>query len=164
MGRERWKREREVAAREKSNEPNRSGEGGRAWGRGGARGPDRAGLGWARLGWDGLDHNADRNPRHARPLNGLQSRVENENRTRRTYDIRQRNVRRHDATTMTLRFCSYMTWTPVTILVLNLGRRSETGRENRVTPEFGERKEEKILPPNSGVTNLSPLKESRPRD
>jgi hypothetical protein len=34
-----------------------------------------------------------------------------------------------------------MTHTPVTILVLNLGRRSETGREKRVTPEFGERKE-----------------------
>jgi hypothetical protein len=48
---------------------------------------------------------------------------------------------------MTLRFCSYMTRTPVTILVLNLGRRSETGREKRVTLEFGERKEEKILPP-----------------
>jgi hypothetical protein len=31
-----------------------------------------------------------------------------------------------------------------------LGRKSETGREKRVTPEFGERKEEKILPPNSG--------------
>jgi hypothetical protein len=43
-----------------------------------------------------------------------------------------------------------MTQTPVTLLVLNLGRRSETGREKRVTPEFGERKEEKILPPNSG--------------
>jgi hypothetical protein len=27
---------------------------------------------------------------------------------------------------------------------------SETRREKRVTPEFGERKEEKILPPNSG--------------
>jgi hypothetical protein len=33
---------------------------------------------------------------------------------------------------------------------LKLGRKSETGREKRVTPEFGERKEEKILPPNSG--------------
>jgi hypothetical protein len=54
MGRERWKREREVAAREKSNEPNRAGEGGRAWGRGGApgaRGSDRVGLGWAGLDW-----------------------------------------------------------------------------------------------------------------
>jgi hypothetical protein len=79
-------------------------------------------------------------------------RVENRNRTRRTYDIRQRNVRRHDATPMTLRFCSYMTQTPVTILVLNLGRRSETGREKRVTLEFGERKEEKILPQIQGVT------------
>jgi hypothetical protein len=33
---------------------------------------------------------------------------------------------------------------------LKLGIKSETGREKRVTPEFGERKEEKILPPNSG--------------
>jgi hypothetical protein len=33
---------------------------------------------------------------------------------------------------------------------------SEEKREKeRVTPEFGERKEEKILPPNSGA-NLSP--------
>jgi hypothetical protein len=57
-----------------------------------------------------------------------------------------------------------MTRTPVTILVLNLGRRSETGREKRVTPEFGERKEEKFFPQIQGVTNLSPLKDSRPRD
>jgi hypothetical protein len=112
----------------------------------GARGA-RAGPGRAGLGWAGLDHYADRNPRQARPLNGLQSRVENRNRTRRTYVIRQRNVRRHDATPMTLRFCSYITRTPVTILVLNLGRRSETGREKRVTPEFGERKEEKNSTP-----------------
>jgi hypothetical protein len=35
---------------------------------------------------------------------------------------------------------------------LKLGRRSETGREKRVTPEFGERKEEKILPQIQGVT------------
>jgi hypothetical protein len=47
-----------------------------------------------------------------------------------------------------------MTRTPVTILVLNLGRRSETGREKRVTPEFGERKEEKIIPQIQGVTLL----------
>jgi hypothetical protein len=39
---------------------------------------------------------------------------------------------------------------------LKLGRRSETGREKRVTPEFGERKEEKILPPNSGRYSFSP--------
>jgi hypothetical protein len=121
---------------------------GRAWGRGGApgvRGPDRAGLGWA-----GLDHKADRNPRYARPLNGLQSRVENRNRIRRTYDIRQRNVRRHDATPMTLRFWFIHDTDTCHHTGLKLGRRSETGREKRVTPEFGERKEEKIPPPNSG--------------
>jgi hypothetical protein len=35
---------------------------------------------------------------------------------------------------------------------LKLGRRSETGREKRVTPEFGERKEEKFYPQIQGVT------------
>jgi hypothetical protein len=38
---------------------------------------------------------------------------------------------------------------------LKLGRKSETGREKRVTPEFGERKEEKILPPNSRRYNIA---------
>jgi hypothetical protein len=33
------------------------------------------------------------------------------------HDIRQRNMLRHDATLMTLRFCLYMTRTPVIILV-----------------------------------------------
>jgi hypothetical protein len=48
--RERWKREREVTAWEKSNETNGSGGGGAWGGQGalGARGPDRAGLGRAR--------------------------------------------------------------------------------------------------------------------
>jgi hypothetical protein len=41
---------------------------------------------------------------------------------------------------------------------LKLGRRSETGREKRVTPEFGERKEEKILPPNSGRYTVRPYR------
>jgi hypothetical protein len=32
-----------------------------------------------------------------------------------------------------------------------IGKKEQNGeREKRVTPEFGERKEEKILPPNSG--------------
>jgi hypothetical protein len=47
--------EREVVAREKSNEANGSGGRGRArmgWpGVPGARGPDRVGLGWAGLDW-----------------------------------------------------------------------------------------------------------------
>jgi hypothetical protein len=30
------------------------------------------------------------------------------------------------------------------------------GKKERVTPEFGERKEEKILPPNSGRYNFTP--------
>ena len=44
------------------------------------------------------------------------------------------------------------------------GLAREREKNKRVTPEFGERKEEKILPQIQGVTNLSPLKESRPRD
>jgi hypothetical protein len=72
---------------------------------------------WAGPGWAGLGHIVDRNPQHARPLNGIKSRTEIRNGTRRTHDIRQRNVFRHDATPMTLRFCSYTTRTPVTILV-----------------------------------------------
>ena len=44
-------------------------------------------------------------------------------------------------------------------------RLSEKKREKeRVTPEFGEGKEEKNLPPNSGRYKPIPLKESRPRD
>jgi hypothetical protein len=45
---------------------------------------------------------------------------------------------------------------------LKLGRKSETGREKRVTPEFGERKEGKILPPNSGRYKPIPLKRISP--
>jgi hypothetical protein len=48
---------------------------------------------------------------------------------------------------------------------LKIGRRSETGREKRVTPEFGEyRRRKNYTPQIQGVTNLIPLKESRPRD
>jgi hypothetical protein len=112
-GREREMGEREVAAREKPNEANGSRGRGHAWGGQGRQGhAGRTGLGWA-----GLGHIMDGNPRHARPLNGLQSRTESRNGTRRTRDIRQRNALRHDATPMILRFCLYMTRTPVTILV-----------------------------------------------
>jgi hypothetical protein len=113
------------------------------WGTRGAQG--RAGLGWV-----GLSHFTDRNPRHARPSNGLQSRIEIRDGTRRTHDIKQRNALRHDATPMTLRFWFIHDMDTCHYTGLKLGRRSETGREKRVTPEFGERKEEKILPPNSG--------------
>jgi hypothetical protein len=36
------------------------------------------------------------------------------------------------------------------------------GKKERVTPEFGERKEEKILPPNSGRYKPTPLKRISP--
>ena len=48
---------------------------------------------------------------------------------------------------------------------LKIGRRGETGRKKRVTPEFGEYRRRKIIPPQIlGVTNLPPLKESCPWD
>jgi hypothetical protein len=104
--------EREVAVWEKSNEANGSGGGGARGGQGRQGRADRTGSGWA-----GLGRIADRNPRHARPLNGNQSRTEIRNGTRRTRDIRQRNALWHDTTPMTLRFCLYMTRTHVAILV-----------------------------------------------
>jgi hypothetical protein len=36
------------------------------------------------------------------------------------------------------------------------------GKKERVTPEFGERKEEKIIPPNSGCYKPTPLKRISP--
>jgi hypothetical protein len=42
----------------------------------GALGARRAGPGWVGLGWVGSSHFADRNLRHARPSNELQSRIE----------------------------------------------------------------------------------------
>jgi hypothetical protein len=57
---------------------------------------------------------------------------------------------RHDATPMTLRFWFIHDTDTCHYTGLKLGGKSETGREKRVTPEFGEKKEEKILPPNSG--------------
>jgi hypothetical protein len=109
----------------------------------GARGPGRAGLG----------HITDRNPQHARPLNGLQLRTEIRNKTRRTRDVRQRNALRHDATPMTFMFWFIHDTDTYHYTGLKLGRRSETGREKRVTPEFGERKEEKFYPQIQGVTD-----------
>jgi hypothetical protein len=89
-------------------------------GRQGRAGPSRAGLGRAGLSWVGLGW--------AEPLRGSKpttrttlkrAPIANRNRdgTRRTRNIRQGNVLRRDATPMTLRFCSYTTRTPVTILV-----------------------------------------------
>jgi hypothetical protein len=48
-----------------------------------------------------------------------------------------------------LGFGLYTTRTPAAILVWNWEEGANGEREKRVTPEFGERKEEKILPPNS---------------
>jgi hypothetical protein len=113
----------------------------------------RAGPGWVGLG---PSHFAGRKPRHARPSNKLQSRTKNGDGTRRTCNIRQRKVLRHDATPMTLRFLFIHDTDTCHYTGLKLGRRSETGREKRVTPEFGERKEEKILPPNLGRYSYLP--------
>jgi hypothetical protein len=95
----------------------------------GARGAQgRAGPGWAGLGWAGMSHFADRNPRRARPLNGIKPRIEIRNETRQTRNIRRRNVLRHDATPMTLRFWFIHDTDTCCYTGLKLGRRSETGK------------------------------------
>jgi hypothetical protein len=97
---------------------------------GGAHGVGRGARGaWAGPGRAESGHITDRNPRHARPLNGNQSRTEIQNGTRRTRDIRQRNMLRHDATPMTLRFLFIHDTDTRHYTGLKLGRRSETGRE-----------------------------------
>jgi hypothetical protein len=96
----------------------------------GARRPGRAGpaeLGWAKLGWAeplrGLKTHDERGP-----LNGLKSRTEIRNGTRRTHNIRQRNVLRHDATLMTLRFWFIHDTDTCRYTGLKLGRRSKRGK------------------------------------
>jgi hypothetical protein len=65
-------------------------------------------------------------------------------------------VHQHDAIPMTLRFWFIHDTDTCHHTGLKLGRSRETGREKRVTPEFGERKEEKIPPPNSGRYTNAP--------
>ena len=72
--------------------------------RGAQAGAGRAGwLGWTRLGWAGPLRGSKTHDERG-PLNGIKSRTEIRNGTRRTLIIRQRNALRHDATPMTLRF------------------------------------------------------------
>jgi hypothetical protein len=74
---------------------------------------------------------------------------------RRTRNIRQRNALWHDATPMTLWFWFIHDTDTCHYTGLKLGRKSETGREKRVTPEFGERKDEKNSTPQiHGVTMI----------
>jgi hypothetical protein len=89
----------------------------------GRAGPGRAGLGRATSRIE--------NPRRARPLNRIKSRIEIRNGTRRTLNIRQRNVLRHDATPMTLRFWFIHDTDTCRYTGLKLGRRSKTGKEKR---------------------------------
>jgi hypothetical protein len=78
---------------------------GRAWGARGARaGPGQAGPGWAT---PRIKKESDCEPK---------SEIGRDEHTT-NHDIRQRNMLRHDATPMTLRFCLYVTLTPITILV-----------------------------------------------
>jgi hypothetical protein len=95
----------------------------------GARGAQgRAGPGWAGLG---RATSRIENPRRARPLNGIKSRIEIRNGTSRTLNIRQRNVLRHDATPMILRFWFIHDTDTCRYTGLKLGRRSKTGKEKR---------------------------------
>jgi hypothetical protein len=96
------------------------------WGARGAQG--RAGPGWAGLG---RATSRIENPRRARPLNGIKSRIEIQNGTSRTLNIRQRNVLRHDATPMILRFWFIHDTNTCHYTGLKLGRMSKMGKEKR---------------------------------
>jgi hypothetical protein len=106
----------------------REGEG-RGWvgrqGRAGRGGPGR--LGWAGLGWAGPLRGSKTHDERG-PLNGIKSRIEIRNGTRRTLNIRQRNVLRHDATPMTLRFWFIHDTDTCRYTGLKLGRRSKRGK------------------------------------
>jgi hypothetical protein len=108
------------------------------------------------------------NSPHTRPLIGIQLRIEVRNEARRTRDKTQHQAKEICVGMMQhpcqLRFLFTHDMDTSRYTALKLGRRSETGREKRVTPEFGEYQRRKILPQIQGVTNLSPLNESRPRD
>jgi hypothetical protein len=99
------------------------GEGG-AWG-GWAPGARRAEQGWAGLGWAGPLRGSKTHDERG-PLNGIKSRIEVRNGTRRTLNIRQRKVLRHDATPMTLRFWFIHDTDTCRYTGLKLGKRSET--------------------------------------
>jgi hypothetical protein len=93
-------------------------------------GPDRVGQGWAGLGWAGpLRGSKTRDARG--PLNGIKSQIEIRNGMRRTLNIRPRNVLRHDATPMTLRFWFIHDTNTCHYTGLKLGRMSKTGKEKR---------------------------------
>ena len=96
----------------------------------GRAGSGRAGPGRAGLGWAGPLRGSKTHDVHG-PLNGIKSRIEIRNGTRRTLNIRQRNVLRHDATPMTLRFWFIHDAGTCRYTGLKLGRRSKTGKEKR---------------------------------
>ena len=86
----------------------------------GARGPGCAGSGWA-----GPHRGSkSRGTHNHRSESNLQNRIRNETKqhTRLNTTSDKRNMIQHDATP----------------IALKLGRRSETGKEKGVTPEFGE--------------------------
>jgi hypothetical protein len=93
--------------------------------RGAQAGAGRAG--WAGLGWaEPLRGSKTHDERG--PLNGIKSRTEIRNGMRRTLNIRQRNVLRHDATPMTLRFWFIHDTDTCRYTGLKLERRSKRGK------------------------------------
>jgi hypothetical protein len=117
----------------------RQGERGTRMGRGrapGARGPRPS---WAGPGWATP---RDKNPRHAQPQIGIQSRNETRNETKQNTRLNTTSdkeiclgMMQHSCQ---LRFLFTRNTDTSRYTTFKLGRKSETGREKRVTPEFGE--------------------------
>jgi hypothetical protein len=118
-------REREVAAREKSNE-RKGTRGAHAWGAGGAWGVRAesgwVGLGWAGSGWAGLGRTVGQNPvarttTDRKSIRKAKIRNETKQRTRlsmKSYKEIRFGMMQHSCQ---LRFCLHTIWTPVAILL-----------------------------------------------
>jgi hypothetical protein len=92
----------------------------------GRAGPGRARPGWVGLGW--AEPLRRSKPTTCTTTKRIKSRIEIQNGTRRTRNIRQRNVLRHDATPMTLRFWFIHDTDTCHYTGLKLGRGSEAGK------------------------------------
>jgi hypothetical protein len=121
-------------------------------------GQGRQAMSWV-AGWDG-------SPQHTRPLIGIQLRIKNPKTRRDRCAIKHNHQTKEICFDMMqhpyqLRFLFTRDTDTSHYTALKSGR-SKMGREKRVMP-----RRRKILPPPppiQGITNISPLKESRPRD
>jgi hypothetical protein len=132
-----WERGRGSCCAGNKNEIERGRARGGRWG---ARGT-RQGPGWVRSRAR-PSRGPSRKPLHARPLIGIKSRIENRNETDARSDTTSDKYICFDMMQhpYQLRFLFTRDMDVGHYTALKIGRRSGTGREKRVTPEFGRRR------------------------